>query len=170
MSEKHLQRAMPFSIGTGGMRYLIIGIMALSALTGSALAHTPAGVEVSYDGMSGELGVAITHQVEDPVTHYVKQVTVRQGSTVLIAQTYTSQPNKKAFTYRYYLPQLKGRVGEIRADVECNIVGARSGTLYMVGTTVAGTPGAATPSPTKAPGCIFIALLAVGFAAMRVMR
>jgi hypothetical protein len=95
---------MPFSIGTGGMRYLIIGIMALSALTGSALAHTPAGVEVSYDGMSGELGVAITHQVEDPVTHYVKQVTVRQGSTVLIAQTYTSQPNKKAFTYRYYLP------------------------------------------------------------------
>ena len=57
---------MLFSIGTVGMRYLIISVMALSVLTGTALAHTPTGVEVSYDEMYGEPGVAITHQVEDP--------------------------------------------------------------------------------------------------------
>lgn len=107
---------MLFSIGTGGMRYLIIGIMALSALTGSAHAHTSAGVEVSYDEMSGELGVAITHQVEDPVTHYVKQVTVRQGSTVLIAQTYASQPDKKLLSTAIISPSRKrgsGRSGQM---------------------------------------------------------
>ena len=95
---------MASNIGMVGMRRLVICILALTSLSGYALAHTPAGVAVSYDETTGDLGVIITHQVDDPVTHYVKHVTVRQGTTVLIDQSYTSQPDKSAFTYRYNLP------------------------------------------------------------------
>jgi len=147
------------------MRRLVIFIIALTALSGYALAHTPAGVAVSYDESTGGLGVAITHQVDDPAMHYVKQVTIRQGSTVLIDKSYTSQPDKSAFTYRYNLPQLKGSSGEIRVDVECSIFGSRSGTFTMGGILVSGAPGSAAPAPTQVPGCAFIALLAVGLAA-----
>jgi hypothetical protein len=156
--------------GMVGMRRLVKFIIVLTALSGYALAHTPAGVAVSYDESTGDLGVAITHQVDDPATHYVKQVTVRQGTTVLIDKSYTSQPNKSAFTYHYNLPQLKGSSGEIKVDVECNIFGSRSGTLTLGGTPVSGAPGGAAPAPTQAPGCAFVALLAIGLAATRVMR
>lgn len=119
--------------------------------------------------LHGDLGIAITHQVDDPATHYVKHVTVNQGTTVLIDQTYTSQPDTSAFTYRYNLPQLKGSRGEIRVDTECNRGGSRSGTLTLGATTVAGTTDSATPAPTRAPMSVFVAFLAVGLAASRVM-
>jgi hypothetical protein len=169
LAEKHIQRKMLSCMGKAGMRRLVLCILALAALSGYVLAHTPAGVVVSYDETTGDLGVAITHQVDNPATHYVKHVTVRQGNTVLIDQSYTSQPDTSAFTYRYNLPQLKGSSGEIRVDTDCNIGGSRSGTLTLGATTVAGTPGSATPAPTRAPLSVFVAFLAVGLAASRVM-
>jgi hypothetical protein len=170
MPENHIQRTMISCIGMVGMRRLVICILALTALSGYALAHTPAGVAVSYDETTGDLGVTITHQVDDPATHYVKHVTVRQGTTVLIDQSYTSQPDKSAFTYRYNLPQLKGSSGEIRVDVECSIFGTRSGTLTLGGTPASGAPGSPAPAPTQAPGCAVVAFLAVGLVATRIMR
>ncbi|MCU0631116.1 MAG: hypothetical protein MUF37_08200, partial [Methanoregulaceae archaeon] len=152
-----------------GMRRLVIFIIVLTALSGYAIAHPPADVAVSYDQSSSDLIVIITHQVDDPSTHYVKQVTVRQGTTVLADQSYTSQPDKSASTYRYNLPQLKGTGGEVRVEVECNILGSRSGTLTLTATPVPGTPGSQTPAPTRAPGCVLVVLAAVGLVAMRIM-
>jgi hypothetical protein len=142
-----------------GMRCLVICFLALTTLSGDALAHTPSGVAVSYDETTGDLGVAITHQVDDPATHYVKHVTVRQGTTVLIDQSYTSQPDISSFTYRYNLPQLKGSSGKIRVDVECSIFGSRSWTLTLGGTPASGTPGSAAPAPTQAPLSVFVTSL-----------
>jgi hypothetical protein len=169
ISEKHIQRTMKSWIEKAGMRRLVLCILALTALSGYVLAHTPAGVTVSYDETTGDLGVAITHQVDNPATHYVKRVTVHQGNTVLIDQSYTSQPDTSAINYRYNLPQLKGSSGEIRVDTECNIGGSRSGTLTLGATPVAGTPGGAPPSPTRAPLSVFVVLLAAGLAASRIL-
>jgi len=152
------------------MWHLVIGILVLSLLSGHAIAHTPSGVDVSYDERAGDLGVAITHQVDDPTTHYVKQVTIRQGATVLVDQTYTSQPDKSAFTYHYTLPQLKEKRGVITVDVNCNIFGTRSGTIILAGPTVAGVPDGTPPAPTQAPGCVFITLLALAVLATRFMQ
>lgn len=163
-------------IGIVGMRRIVILIIVLTTLSGYALAHTPAGVDVSYDENSGDLVVAITHQVDDPATHFVNHVTVQQGTTVLIDTPYTSQPDKSSFTYRYNLPQLKGSTGVVRVDVGCNIIGSRSGTLVLTRTQVPdgnqSTPGAQQPaaSPTKAGALPFVVLLAAGFAATRIMR
>jgi hypothetical protein len=163
-------------IGIFGMRRIVILIIVLTTLSGYALAHTPAGVDVSYDENSGDLVVAITHQVDDPATHFVNHVTVQQGTTVLIDTSYTSQPDKSSFTNRYNLPQLKGSTGVVRVDVGCNIIGSRSGTLVLTRTQVPdgnqSTPGAQQPaaSPTKAGALPFVVLLAAGFAATRIMR
>jgi hypothetical protein len=176
MSEKNIQRIMVSRIGITGVRRLVIFLVALAALSGYALAHTPAGADVSYDENSGDLTVAITHQVDDPATHYVKQVTVMLGTTVLIDKSYTSQPDKSSFTYRYSLPQLKGSTGEIKVNTVCNLIGSRSGTLRLTRTLIPGgaqsTPGAqpSTASPTKAGPLPVIALLAAGVAAMRTIR
>jgi hypothetical protein len=152
------------------MRHLVIGILVLTLLSGHAIAHTPSGVDVSYDEQAGDLGVAITHQVDDTSTHYVKQVTVRQGTTVLVSQSYTSQPGKSAFTYRYNLPQLKEKSGEITVDVECNVFGTRTGTIILGAPTVTGVPAGTTPAPTQAPGCVLIAILALALVTTRIMR
>lgn len=152
------------------MRCLVIGILVLTLLSGHVIAHTPSGVDVSYDERAGDLDVTIRHQVDDPTTHYVKHVTVRQDTIVLVDQTYTSQPDKSAFTYHYNLPQLTEKTGEITVDVECNVFGTRSGTIILVGPTVAGVPAVTTPAPTQAPGCVFIALLALALVTNRIMR
>jgi hypothetical protein len=152
------------------MRHLVIGILVLTLLSGHAIAHTPSGVDVSYDEQAGDLGVAITHQVDDTSTHYVKQVTVRQGTTVLVSQSYTSQPGKSAFTYRYNLPQLKEKSGEITVDVECNVFGTRTGTIILGAPTVTKVPAGTTPAPTQAPGCVLIAILALALVTTRIMR
>jgi len=100
----------------------------------------------------------------------VKQVTVRQGNTVHINTSYTSQPDKSSFTYRYNLPQLKGSSGEITVDAQCCLFGSRSGTLVMSGTPASLTPAGAAPAPIKSPLYAFTALLAAGLAAKRILR
>jgi hypothetical protein len=153
-----------------GIRFLVIGMLVLTMLSGHVLAHTAAGVEVFYDEQAGDLSVTITHMVDDPTTHYVKQVTIHQGTSVLADQSYTSQPDQSVFTYHYNLPQLTEKRGEITADVECNVFGARSGSLMLVGPTVTGVAAVTTPVPTQAPGCVFIALAALALVANRIMR
>jgi len=155
------------SKNTSIIRIVALTLIGFALLGGSALAHPPADPALTYDDQTGDLVVAITHQVDNPATHYVKQVTVRQGNTVLIDKSYTSQPDASSFMYRYNLPQLKGSRGEVTVDARCSLSGSRSGTLVMGGTPA---PVGAEPAPTKAPVCAFAAILAVGLAAQRALR
>lgn len=152
------------------IRIVALSLMGLAALSGFALAHPPADAVVTYDAQTVDLVVAITHQVDDPATHYVKQVTVRQGDTVLVDKSYTSQPDTSSFTYRYSLPHLNASNGEITIDARCNRFGSRSGTLLMSGTPAPVSPAGAPPGPAKSPVCAFSALLAAGFVATRTLR
>jgi hypothetical protein len=155
------------------VRVFVLALISLVVLSGGALAHPPAEAVVIYDDTTGYLVVAITHQVDDPTMHYVKQVTVKQGDTVLIDKSYTSQPDRSSFTYRYNLPQLKGSSGDIRMDAQCSQSGSRSGTLTLRATPDAAAPGSAVPAATaaaKSPVLACAALVAVGFVAARILR
>lgn len=153
------------------LKALILALVSLAVLSGGALAHPPSDVTMTYDQNTGDLIVTIPHQVDDPKTHYVKQVTVKQGDTVLIDKSYTSQPDRSSFTYRYNLPQLKASSGEIRVDAQCNLFGSRSGTLPL-GPNPANTASAspAAPAPTKSPVGVLITLVAIGFVARKILR
>ena len=176
MSAHFYRLKMVSRIASPELRRLFIAMVVLSAMSGNVLAHTPAGVSVSYNEQSGNLDVAITHPVDNPGTHYVKRVTIRQGSTVLSDTSYTNQPGLSDFNYSYFLPGLKGSAGEITVDAECNIFGSRSGTLVLtrtevpVGTQLHSDPQQPTPSPTKAGTLPFLTLLAAGFIGMRFRR
>jgi hypothetical protein len=155
------------------IRLITLAMICLAALCGGALAHPPADAAVTYDENTGDLVVAITHPVDDPSTHYVKQVIVRQGDTILVNKSYTSQPDRSSFTYRYNLPQLKWSSAEIRVDVLCNLFGSRTGTLIPHPTPSAVAPGSATPAataPAKSPAGACTALIAAGLVATRILR
>ncbi|MFA4850266.1 MAG: hypothetical protein WC626_11125 [Methanoregula sp.] len=155
------------------VRTLVLALVSVVVLSGFALAHPPSDAAVTYDPGTGDLIVTVSHQVDDPSTHYVKQVIVKQGDTVLIDKTYTSQPDRSSFTYRYNLPQLKGSNGDIRVETQCSQFGSRSGTLKLPLAPVATTMGSAVPAaptPTKSPVWECAAFVAVGFAATRILR
>ena len=157
------------------VRYIATILFGLTVLCGFAGAHSPSDVKVQYNELSGELAVTIIHQVENPGTHYVKQVTVRQGTTILADSSYTSQPYGSSFTYNFSLPQLKGSVGEISVEVKCNQFGSRSGILMLTRTQApTETRGSdvlpTTPLPTKAGVEPLVAILAAGLAAKKILQ
>jgi hypothetical protein len=155
------------------VRTLVLVLVSLAVLSVGALAHPPADAVVTYDDTTGDLVVVISHQVDDPATHYVKQVTVKKGDSVLIDKAYTSQPDRSSFTYRYNLPQLKGSSGEILIDAQCSQFGSRSGSLTLRSAPASTAPGSAVPAapfPTKSPVWECAALVAVGFVATRILR
>lgn len=163
-------------IGKLNTRTLIAVLIGCTMLCGFAVAHAPSDVEVNFNELTGDLAVTITHQVDNPTTHYVKQITVRQGTTVHTSTSYTSQPDRSSFTYNFNLPKLKEAIGEITVDTQCNQFGSRSGTLML--TRTQGPPDALvssdmqqmTPLSTKAGALPLVVVLAVGFAARKILR
>lgn len=165
------------------LRAFMLALVSIAALCGGALAHPPSDATMTYDQNTGDLLVTIIHQIDDSTNHYVKRVTVLQGNTVLIDKSYTSQPDRSSFTYRYPLPQLKGSSGELKVNAQCSIIGSRSGTLMLVGTgtpallvsSVPGSPSSASPAtdaqePTKSPVGALAAITALGFMALFIRR
>lgn len=155
------------------VRILILALVSIVVLSGGALANPPSDVSVIYDQNAGDLIVTVVHPVDDPTTHYVKEVTVKQGNTVLADKSYSSQPDKSSFTYRYNLPQLKGSSGDIQVTATCSQFGSRSGTLTLSGTSAPITPGSkipSTPAPTKSPVFAFAALVAIVIVARNVLK
>jgi hypothetical protein len=155
------------------VRVLVLVVVSLGMLIGGVLAHPPADVVISYDDTTGDLIVSVTHQVDDPIKHYIEKVTVKLDETILINPVYTSQPDRTSFTYRYNLPQLKGSSGDVRVDLQCSQFGSRSGTLTLHGASTPVAPGNAVPAstaPAKSPICVYAAIIAVGFVATRILR
>ncbi len=146
------------------VRIIVLSLISLAVLSGCALAHPPSDVAVTYDQNNGDLIVTINHPVDDPTTHYVKQVTVTQGDTVLVDTYYSSQPDRSSFSYHYNLPQLKGGSGEIGVNAQCILFGSRSATFMLSSTPAPGTAeraSPAAPAPTKSPVFTCAALGAV---------
>ena len=153
------------------VRSLVLVLVSVVVLAGGALANPPSNVNLAYDQNSGDLIVTIGHQVDDPATHFIKEVTITQDNRVIADKFYTNQPDRTSFTYRYNLPQLRGSRGEIQATAQCSLFGSRSGTIVLGANPDAGTASSAspiTPAPTKAPLGIVATVLAIVFIARQV--
>jgi hypothetical protein len=126
-----------------------VGIVVLPAA-----AHAPSDMSISYNELSKELNVTITHQVPNPQAHYVQEVHVTiDGNTVHDAH-YTSQPAPDTFTYSYPILPVPGDTIEVTAS--CSIAGSISRVMYMPGPTATapGQPGTPPPTQKAAPGII----------------
>lgn len=95
----------------------------------NAKAHNPADMSLIYISTSNELRVTITHNVGDPNTHYIKSATVRVNGSIVITQTYISQPTTSSFTYEYNVTANIG--ASIQVTAVCNQGGSIERSLVV---------------------------------------
>ena len=115
-----------------------------------AAAHAPSDMSISYNELSEQLNVTITHQVPNPQAHYVREVRVTINSIVVNDSQYTSQPASDTFTYTYPVLPIPGDTIEVIAF--CSITGSISRQMYMPGPTATspGQPGTPPLTPKSA--------------------
>lgn len=143
-------------------------IMGICLLVLPAGANPPSDVSIKYDKTTNQVSVTITHPVDNPTTHYLKNVKVNINGRVVSDTDYTSQPTKDVFTYTYPVPVNAGDT--IRATATCNLAGLKEGVLTLPtpsSTAPSGSPMTtivSAPVPTKSPLGL-IPILGLGFCA-----
>lgn len=95
----------------------------------TAAAHGPSKVALAYDKATKTLSVTITHTVSDPISHYIKTVTVMSNDKVIQTMTYSSQSTTDTFTYTYTVDAVPGT--ELSARAECNYFGSDTGSVMV---------------------------------------
>ncbi len=115
-------------------------IIALCLFVVPAGAHSPAGMSLAYNETAGEFVVTITHQVDDPATHYVREVQVSVDGQTVKTIPYTSQPSATTFAYSYPLQVQAGN--SVKVDASCIQGGSITRTLVV--------PGSAGSGPRRA--------------------
>jgi hypothetical protein len=120
---------------------IIMIALAGSLLAAPVSATPPSDMSISYNELSKDLQVTITHAVPNPRVHYIKEVIVTINGKVVNDSLYTSQPTLDTFTYTYPVVTVPG--DEIEVTASCVLAGSLSRTLYNTGTMA--------PAPSQAP-------------------
>ncbi|MBN1383031.1 MAG: hypothetical protein JXA41_15305 [Deltaproteobacteria bacterium] len=97
--------------------------------SGSAFAHGPGDLTVSYESATETLKVTITHTSKSTSKHYISKVEVVKNGVVMLTREYDSQPTKDIFSYEYNVPTEAGDVIEVKAS--CNIFGSKTTKLTI---------------------------------------
>ena len=131
--------------------YIILAFFVIATLVWvvvpPASAHAPSDMSLSYNELSRDLNVTITHQVQNPQTHYIQEVRVTINGNMTGDTRYTSQPAPDTFTYTYPVLPVTGDTIEVTAS--CNIGGSASRLMYMPGPTATAPGQPDTPLPTQ---------------------
>nr|WP_320160082.1 hypothetical protein [uncultured Methanoregula sp.] len=134
-------------------RYLLTAIIALVAVSGffiiPAGATPPSDVILSYNELSSELSVTITHPVVDPTTHYIREVVITDNGKTITDASYTSQPTKDTFTRTYPIQAKPG--DDIEVTAACNLAGSRSSHLYVTTTAGPAVTASGSAMPVNQP-------------------
>ena len=125
-------------------------------------AHSPSGMSVTYQEISKELLVSITHDVPNPGVHYIHEVTISINGKVVNNSRYTSQPAPDTFTYSYPIDTVTG--DEIKVTATCSLAGSLSRTLYNTGPIASSSSPSPDSQPTQKAAAGIIPLLGVGAA------
>jgi hypothetical protein len=159
-----MQKSHPLKNTSGIARIVLMGsvLLAICLLVLPASANPPSDISVNYDKTTEQLSVTITHPVDDPATHHIRNVKVTINDRVAIDKDYQTQPAKGSFTYTYPVQVTAGDVVKVTAS--CNLAGSRDAVLTLPtpsGTTETIPPSAAGPVPTtrSAPGFLPFAVL-----------
>jgi hypothetical protein len=125
-------------------KFCILLTIFLCIMTGIATAHSPSRIQLEYSEQTGEVVMTVTHVVDDPATHFVRNAEIRKNGETVISDEYIGQPSKDTFTYRY--PLILSVGDEIVATAECNIGGSATARFTMPGQTET-MPSASTTTP-----------------------
>lgn len=78
-------------------------------------ATPPSNMTVSYNIETHELQVTITHQVSNPITHYIHEVKIVKNGALYNTSLYDSQPDPNSFTYSYQVNATTGDTIDVTA-------------------------------------------------------
>jgi len=112
----------------------VIALVSLIYITSASIivkAHNPADVGLEYDSNSELLVVTISHGVSDPSSHYVESVSITVNGSLMLAESYGSQPSSSVFIYMYNITANDG--ARIQVTAICNVGGSKTGCI-IVGT------------------------------------
>jgi hypothetical protein len=107
------------------MKIVLLGIVAFLLTAGTALAHTPSAIRLTYDN-GGLLEVAVDHDSEDPAIHYIERIEVTVNGDK--KEFYFKAQTDRLGLYQKLLIPVKTNP-EITATAYCNVMGAASVTL-----------------------------------------
>jgi hypothetical protein len=127
---------------------ILLIVFAAFLLAAPAAAHSPAGMDISFDSATAKISVTVIHPVDDPATHYLKTVRVKLNGDVISDPDYKSQPDKNRFTLTYDVNAHAGDIIDVTAI--CN----QGGTLeksYKIPEPVRIVTSAQVPSTYTTP-------------------
>ncbi len=115
-----------------------VAIFLVFFLMSAVSAHSPSNMELEYDMDNQRLKVVITHEVTDPLSHYVYKVDIMKNGSLYTTEAYQSQPSPSELIYFYIIDAKKGDTLDVFA--ECNQGGSITRSLKV------------EPSSVKKPG------------------
>ena len=121
--------------------HIVTAALVVCILISPVSAHPPSGMSVTYQELTKELLVSITHDVPNPGEHYINEVTISINGQVVNESRYSSQPAPDTFTYTYPVETVTG--DEIKVTATCSLAGSITRTLYNTGPIAS----ASSPSP-----------------------
>ena len=112
------------------LSFAAAAVLAFIILPFAVSATPPSNVALSYNEKTHTLDIAISHTSHFLKSHYIAFVDIKRNGKTVESTTYSSQPEKKDFTYNYKIDASEGDV--IEATVTCNFFGSRSATLTIL--------------------------------------
>lgn len=106
------------------MKFLVCAITAsiVFLLSSMAMAHAPNAVDGYYDLERGELLVTVQHIVNDPKTHFIKEVIVYKDGKEVAKKEFSFQMSHRNQTMPPF--KIPGSIGDIfKVVAACNILG-----------------------------------------------
>ena len=122
----------------------IFTLLAVTFLTSPGMAHPPQDIQLSYDSATGTLTATVTHVVDNPLEHYIRQTVIEKGGKEINMTEYSSQPDKSQFSYLYAVAALPSE--EITLTAVCNRYGSLVKKITIGQVAVSSTPTQTLPS------------------------
>ncbi|MFX0038779.1 MAG: hypothetical protein ACFFCY_07725 [Promethearchaeota archaeon] len=119
--------------------FLLVGV---TYTTQNVRGHPPSSMSLSYNTVSEELTVSITHNVGDPNDHYVFRVRIWVNASIVNTSQYTSQPSSSTFAYIYDI--IAGNGSSIQVTADC-IQGGSITRFITIGSSNGQNEGPAIP-------------------------
>ena len=141
---------------------IVIAALVVSLLIPPVSAHSPSGMSVTYQELSKELLVSITHDVPNPGVHYINEVTISINGKVVNNSRYTSQPASDTFTYTYPVETVTG--DEIKVTATCSLAGSIARTVYTTGPIASASSSSPDSQPTQKAAVGLLPVLGVAAA------
>ncbi len=93
-------------------------------------AHPPSKIDVSYDKAAESLEIYIVHNVSDPKSHFIEEVTVSVNGKEFAKTALEMQESEAGLSLEYSLPGLV-QGDEVVVKVRCSRIGEKSAKIVI---------------------------------------